>query len=343
MKVYEFTLRPLSAFGTPLKGDTIFGQFCWQVANDHSLASGPLPELLADYSTNPFLVFSSAFPVFTEGGRRTYALRIPSLPIEWLFEVSDDRVRIMERKELKKKRWMLLSMDDGLDVLSGRDDMFLSDGELLERIRSCMSTHLRSRPVDTGLVVSLKRSHNTINRLTGTTGTGTFAPFTLEDHVYMPGTELVVFAGIDESRIDVAGVRMYLQRIGLLGFGRDASTGRGRFEVLDTREVWLDRMGSTSPGACYTLSPCVPGTDEFRDIFFTPFTRFGRHGDVLARSSNPFKSPVIMADEGAVMVPSSDGVFSRPYVGRAVKGISKVEGGTVSQGYSLYIPVRIER
>jgi len=35
-------------------------------------------------------------------------------------------------------------------------------------------------------------------------------------------------------------------------------------------------------------------------------------------------------------------VFERPYIGIAVSDISKAEPNTVAQGYSLYIPVKVE-
>ena len=33
MKLYRFTLTSQSAMGTPLVGDTLFGQLCWAVRN----------------------------------------------------------------------------------------------------------------------------------------------------------------------------------------------------------------------------------------------------------------------------------------------------------------------
>jgi CRISPR-associated protein Csm4 len=103
----------------------------------------------------------------------------------------------------------------------------------------------------------------------------------------------------------------------------------------------LKEIGSKSPNACYTLAPCVPEKDTFVEMFFTPFTRFGRHGDVFAKSSNPFKNPVIMADESAIFIPKSRESFNKPYIGRAVIDISKAEPRTVMQGYSLYLPVNM--
>jgi len=50
-----------------------------------------------------------------------------------------------------------------------------------------------------------------------------------------------------------------------------------------------------------------------------------------------------MADEGAVLIPENmDNVLKLPYVGTAINGISKAEPRTVTQGYSLYIPIHVE-
>lgn len=56
----------------------------------------------------------------------------------------------------------------------------------------------------------------------------------------------------------------------------------------------------------------------------------------------PFKNPIIMADEGGIFKPKNLGVFHRPYIGTAVMNISKAEPKSVAQGYSLYIPVKVE-
>ena len=44
MKTYRLTLRPLTAFGTPLAGDTLFGQLCWALR--HRLGNAALTRLL---------------------------------------------------------------------------------------------------------------------------------------------------------------------------------------------------------------------------------------------------------------------------------------------------------
>jgi len=345
LKTYEITIKPLSGFGTPLKGDTIFGHICWQAAYDDKLFGSSIEILLADYTTNPFLVISSAYPKFCKGTKSVYMLRRPDLPLDNLFDFSgmDKKTIISERKKLKAKKWM--PIDDTQSVSSFKKMKFKDDKELFGMVKTSVTDDLRREVKKKGMksfLADFTQPHNTINRLTGTTGEGRFTPFTMEQSVYFPQTELSVFAGVDD-RINIEQVELALKRIGECGFGKDASTGLGKYEVCDVDEIDLKSFGNAEPNACYTLSPCVPQKDIFSSSYFSPFTRFGRHGDILAKSKNPFKNPVIMADEGAVFIPKEQSVFAKPYIGTAVTNISLAkEHKAVMQGYSLYIPVKVE-
>jgi CRISPR-associated protein Csm4 len=189
-------------------------------------------------------------------------------------------------------------------------------------------------------MISLPQPHNTINRQTLTTGEDPFAPYTQEVHFYFPGTELAVFVLLDEAATDIDRVAVGLMRMGQTGFGRDASIGLGRFQVLHHRELTLSRLPEAN--ALYTLAPCVPARDSFAEAFFVPFVRYGKHGDRLATSRNPFKAPVVMAAPGAVFVPQDSRAASRPYFGRAVTGVSRAEPKTVVQGYAPVLPLQLE-
>lgn len=346
MKTYEITIKPLSGFGTPLKGDTIFGHICWQAAYDDKLFGTPIDALLADYTINPFLVISSAYPISYEGTKSIYMKR-PDLPLDNLFDFSgmDKKSIIGERKNLKAKKWM--PVNESQSIVSFKDIKYINDKELFEMVRDSVTADLQKDARKKGVksfMADYSQPHNAINRLTGTTGEGRFAPFTSDQKVYFPQTKLSIFVGISD-RITVKQVEDALSKIGECGFGKDASTGLGRFEVCGSDNIDLQSLGSPEPNACYTLSPCVPEKDVFLRSFFSPFTRFGRHGDILAKSKNPFKNPVIMADEGAVFVfvPMEQSVFTKPYIGIAVTNISLAEKHkAVMQGYSLYIPVRVE-
>lgn len=342
MRLYEITLEPLGGFGTSLKGDTLFGHFCWQAAYDPSLLEGGLQGQLASYPERPFVVFSSAFPKYAENGAARYALKRPDLPLSMLFpSAASNRAQVLlERTQNKKKKWMEVSEDLRVDLTTA---LYLSDAGLLERFRAQTPRETRRQMLRVGgarLILPFPQPHNTINRMTGTTGTGPFAPYTQESFHCCPGTRLAVFALVDETATDIERVSLALEKIGQCGFGKDASIGLGRFRLIEKRELPLPKPKGAN--ACYTLAPSVPGKNFFSEAYFVPFVRFGKHGDRLARAANPFKNPVITADEGAVFIPREKSAFSRPYLGTAVTGLSKSEPSTVMQGYSIYLPFRLE-
>ncbi|MBS4062061.1 MAG: hypothetical protein KG029_16815 [Bacteroidetes bacterium] len=340
MKTYEIIIKPLSGFGTPLKGDTLFGHICWQAAYDESLFGMNIERILIDYASNPFVIVSSASLKIGDG----YALKRPDMPLDKLFDFSGNKAEVIaKRKELKSRRWMFVKNNSRLQSIKS-DGLYFSDEELFGELSISkdaeIQRQMRKKRIKS-FIADYTQPHNTINRLTGTTGEGQFAPYSIAQKVFVNEVELVVFVGIRDD-ISIEGAAKAIKQIGTIGFGKDASTGLGRFEVIGSQKIDLHSIGSENPNACYTLSPCVPEKDLFNNIFFAPFTRFGRHGDILAKSGKPFKNPVIMADEGAVFAGKDASVFNKPYIGTAVSGISKAEPNAITQGYSLYIPVRAE-
>jgi CRISPR-associated protein Csm4 len=237
---------------------------------------------------------------------------------------------LKDRKALKARTWMLLEENKPLDSFGSAE--YVKEQDISGKIRreSCRIVEIFDQP------------HNTINRLTSTTGTGRFAPFSVEQIVYLPEIELAIFV-VAQTAISADNIRTAFERTGAVGFGKDASTGLGRFLVLGIKEINLFSLGSSTPNACYTLAPCVPPRSEtWLNAFFSVVTRFGKHGDALAKSGKPFKNPVIMADDGAVFVSSDNqSIFEKPFFGSAITDVSKIEPATVTQGYAPYIPVKI--
>ncbi|MGC8907955.1 MAG: hypothetical protein ACP5M0_11025 [Desulfomonilaceae bacterium] len=338
MELHEIVICPEGPFGTPIRGDTLFGHFCWQVQYEPGLVEGGLPSNIARYGEQPFIVFSSAFPRFeSASGQVSYALKRPNAPLSWLFssEGESGLAQALRRKSNKRRTWMLVSDELRPELDKAR---FLSDEELLSEVSNFGALDpymLDARQ----LLFRCSRVHNTIHRITNTTGPGEFSPYNTEISFYVSGVHLAIFALFDETVTNIEAVKEGLQRIGQLGFGMDASIGMGRFSVQATRLMTLPGAGEGA--GMYCLSPSVPVPGSYKRAYFTPFVRFGKHGDTLARSTNPFKNPVIMADEGAVFVPKDPAAFSRPYWGRAVTNVSLTMPETVVQGYSIWLPMRL--
>jgi CRISPR-associated protein Csm4 len=100
MTTLKFTLRPLSAFATPLAGDTLFGQLCW--AARERFGEARLSELLDGYvDGRPFLVASDGFP--------SGLLPRPTAPDFALGLAAVDPAR---RKQARTHRWLPTSGAD---------------------------------------------------------------------------------------------------------------------------------------------------------------------------------------------------------------------------------------
>ncbi len=340
MKLYEITLQPTSGFGTPLKGDTLFGQFCWQAAHDPELLPDGLAHHIALYSKKPFAIFSSAYPK-TESNGSAWFLKRPNLPMEFYpsFMSMSRRQRIDMVREMKAEKWMKLPAIGSIDL---QHTAFLKEADLFELLTRELLPEQKQAigKINTPQLTRVHtQPHNSVNRLSNTTGSGMFSPYTMENTWYMPGIELVLFVLVEESAITIEAIVKGLEKIGKWGFGRDASTGMGRFDVAEYDPVPVPPADGLN--ALYTLSPCLPEQGQMHQAYFTPFTRFGKHGSDLAISHNPFKAPVIMADEGAIFVPKNSEDLKKQYIGRAVTGVSKAMPETVVQGYSPVLPVKL--
>ncbi len=338
MKIYAITIKPESSFGTPLKGDTIFGHFCWQVAHDSALLNGGLDTWIDRYPEQPFAVFSSAWPQLIDSkGNASFCLPRPTMPVSRPADLNRKQ-QVERRKKDKKKKWLLVQQDKLNNLISCPN---IDDKELFIRHRDTLGKDeqhsikflhkSQQKPI-----LFAQQAHNSINRLTMTTGKG-FDPFNMENFHYLPGLELVIFAALEEEALQVKELEVGLERIGKFGFGRDASIGLGRFSLGEIEEMQWPRIAAGQ--GCYVLAPFVPEEDRYTEQFALPFTRFGRHGDRLVLSENPFKNPVVMADEGAVFFPMPGKEPDKPYIGQAVAGLSLVEKRTVAQGYALYLPI----
>ena len=340
MKLYEIVLKPRGPFGTLIKGDTLFGHFCWQARYDGSLLRGGLDHWIERYPEQPFAIFSSAWPRIP-ADEPCYALKRPDVPMQWLFPTKGDRATIIrDRKKNAARKWLIVANDLFIDlnernIVDEKELARLSGQEWSIEVRRAMRG--KEKPQ---VAIHLTQPHNTIDRRTMTTGTGMFAPYVMPVTFFSPGMEWAVFVLIDEAASDMDRIRTGLERIGRLGFGRDASAGLGRFDIDKVEEK--PYVAAPGANALYAMAPSVPERHAYRDCLFSPFTRFGKHGDFLATSANPFKSPVIMADEGAVFIPEDKDALRKPYIGRAVQGISKCEPRAVAQGYAPVIPFKLE-
>lgn len=310
MKTYRMRLVPKTAFGTPFLGETLFGCLCWALRRKSG--NERLSQLLTGYTEGrPFAVVSDAFP--------TGFVPLPALPdAYWVASPGDDR------KYLKKKTWV------GFDALNTSVSLWRNRAMTDADIARVLSGDCSDESI--GLISKVTAVHNTINRRTLTTGTGPFAPYEQQQIWFNPALTLDVYVVTDEARISLEEIVSALIDVGTIGFGRDASVGLGKFELIGTPTEMTPREASAS---CMALSSVVlSGLTEIvsEKTFYRVKTHFGRHGSELVVRGQPFKKPILLARSGAVITfknPSSE-----PFVGKGLDGLSTVLPETVHQGYA---------
>ncbi|MFQ3640058.1 MAG: transglycosylase SLT domain-containing protein [Chloracidobacterium sp.] len=200
-------LRPEAAFGSLPKGDMLFGQLCWAIR--HRFGEARLETLLEGYTDGqPFLVISDAFPAGF--------LPRPELPLPG--DTPPD-----QRKARKRGRYLASRLFAApLPAQPAKDEIAESPFE--------------AHP----------QPHNSISRLTGTTGNGS-DPYQMQRWWWRHhgldaggnGPALEIHCLLDTARLSPHDLGTLLEDMGALGFGRDASIGLGRFA--------LERLDATEP------------------------------------------------------------------------------------------------
>jgi len=300
MKPFKATITALSPFGTPAKGDTLFGQLCWVLR--YRLGEERLIELLEGYTVGrPFLVVSDALPA----GH----LPRPALPSHWFNRLPD-----ADRKEVKKRLWIPI-----------------------EYFQEPVADWLRYGQRITSTIVP--HPHNNIDRRTGTTGKG-FDPYTMERIWHGRGETFDIYLVLDESRLSATDLEHALRDMGELGLGRDASIGLGRFGVDTFGPACLPSQTDANAWLTLAPCAPQKLPWQAERSFYTVFTRFGRHGDIGVHLGNPFKAPILLADTAAVLTPAQFNHTPFIGQGLGGNGIlSKAIPATVHQGYAPVVGI----
>lgn len=280
---YRVSLRPASPWITPWQADTLAGLLCWVFAR--ARGPGELRDEILDpaRSGDPPFVFSDAFP----GDLLPVpaALRARS----WAAE---------QRKAVKRSRWM--TSEAFKRFLAGESP---SPDDLKAEAVIDLEQHL----------------HNTISRATNTTGQqgSLFSQddFVLDSRSGILGGNgaLTLYARV---RGGFEGQLLELMReLASTGYGADASTGRGAFELASGLEPaeWLDGHRGEADG-CVVLSTFQPGPRDPTEGEWEAFTKYGKLGPDFGLE-NVFKRPMIMFRPGACFRTCPD----PPIVGRPIE------------------------
>lgn len=314
MPLYRIPITPQTPFSSPIKGDTLFGYICWEYKNAYG--ENALTHMLKNYHAQPAFVVSDAVPMG--------CIPRPHIPLHMMGLTADTP-----------------------DIKAKKKIPYMPNSVLHHPIKHWFDIDSTEK----SYITPITRTHNSINRQTHTTGTaddgGKFAPYNT-DLVYLGKSKdkdswHIYIVIPDTAMVNIDVIHGLLKTIGQFGYGAGKTRGLGKFAVSEYTEHNFANTGD----AFLTLAPHKPNPDYgiIEKCFYTPFTRFGKVGDVGVYGGNPFKSPILMANTGAVITPKTYMADSL-YIGSAVGGMDDGKGSLsatipnmVHQGYSPIIPI----
>ena len=305
MNWYKAQLRLRSSLATPIMGDTLFGHVCWGIAR--TKGEKELISFLDACEKDPsFFAVSNAFPLDT--------LPIPILPAS-KEAAAISATQYGKKKKLKKRRYIpaqeLLNQKEALTI---------------ERLNSMLEESNEDLTFKT-----LSHTHNTINRITGTTlgPTGLFnseevalipqpnditpTPDNPSINQKKPSLQVDVYIVSHES---IDAITELLANGIRFGYGADTSTGKGWMEITEVLQITVSYKGNRY----LALGPFIPTNEERERISqftYELFLRRGKVGPELVHRTNPFKKPILFYKEGSSFVLSSP----QPVIGTILKGI----------------------
>ncbi len=276
MALYRFTLRLIAPLGTPIVGPTLFGQICWQIVEEAG------EDALCAWLANPDQRYrlSDGFPANFLPRPLVHPRPIPANAFDRL-------------KEIKKRT--LVRRDAWLQLRDAWRDAELEPQDTFKEPR-----------------LSRRVAHNHAHR----GGQGTLEEgglYFLEEDWRFANEHCDIDLYVETSE-PLAEVRRRLEALGQRGYGRDAGTGRGRWQVLWGEQ---DDLLATHPGPRrMSLSRGVLDLENMQDALWKLEPHLGRVGPELSlRGISPFKYPVLLTKPGLTFTPKGPGPWGRLLTG----------------------------
>ena len=285
MQLLRYIVRPLSPWGTPLRSDTLAGLLLWRIAERQGPAACR-KAIDAFRAGEPPFVLSSALPLGTVSNPRLPPMSRPRFR-QWV-----------EKGEFRNADGKPLELFTALQTYK----RFRKMPHLPVDVWTGHAMNLSLRPLfawycqqDTAKTAATSREsvepHVAINRQSGTAAEG--ALFFNRLTWFAEGAAFHLYA----RGADPAALLELLAEAGDLGFGRDASTGKGRFAV--EQDAAFDPATLENDGPHSLLcSVCAAMDMSALDGWYAVEAKRGKAGTGFG---SPHKAPMLLVQEGSVL------------------------------------------
>jgi CRISPR-associated protein Csm4 len=328
-KIQILRLRQNSGLLTELQSDTIWGHFCWRLKEKHGEES--LKNFLKDYEDgNPVFTVSSSFFEKKDSIYISYPLN--GNQHEDIGNVSKrEKIEAFLKHKKMKSRKFLNSTDFNSYLQTGSWQQ--NESEELEE-----PSYLDS--LRTSVEISRETLSSKKSQLFSYSGRYVNEEF-LKDTLEFTCTNTIVFVKIlnEEKFAEMKGADLIEDTFDI-GFGKKKSSGFGAFKILEPLRDFTDFKEPETSNGFITLGNYLPSeNDGVSDYFYEILVKYGKLGEKLSLSANPFKRPFIMLTPGSVFLTDK----RSDYYGRCTNTgeISKSFPSVLQSGYAFSLRVNL--
>lgn len=323
MKNYILTIKPKSGLLTKLQSDTIYGHFCWRLKEK----SGT--QKLTDFIS----LYREGKPVFLVSDGMLKSESEIQFPKPFLFrkpvysESRDDKILdfVKRKKEKEKNFFSLEQLNAFLNNNAVQDEVGNeadSEGGLTGPI---VEEQLRiSVQIDRSNFAAEDKKLFSYNPI-----------FLRNDFSYA-----ILIKVLDEDLYSEFECEQILKDVFLLGYGKKKSSGYGQFDE-DIRFEHFDGLKEPEEGNGFiVLGNYLPLQEDLvNPAGYDINTKYGKLGEELAQSNNPFKNPIVFHTAGSCFHTTS----KRKYYGRITHNgeVSESFKETVQFGCPFFLRILV--
>jgi CRISPR-associated protein Csm4 len=285
MKTYILPLKQKSGLLSELQSDTIYGHFCWRLKERHGV--GKLTEFISLYKNGkPVFILSDGLLQVNGEIRfpRPYIFSKPEIK-----ETKEEKVLEFVKSKLNKERNYLTIGELNDFLKSGKVEI-----EEMSELVNSKDERKKKRPITSeALRVSVQIDRSSFGSSEGRLFS--YNPkYTREDVSYV-----VLIKVIDELAYKSYDCEDIIKDLFQLGFGKKKSSGYGQFEVGDLSE-FAELKEPEKSNAFIVLGNYLPSkSDSITPLGYDINTKYGKFGEELSLSENPFKNPIIFFKAGS--------------------------------------------
>jgi len=291
---YNVFFKPESPLITPLQSDTIFGHVAWAIR--YLWRETTLTEFLdafQDGKDAPLLI-SDGFPAgqLPKPILKALPQRIISKHLHEIAETKQVDFELTQQtqimKALKKKAFIGVDTFKKIQQDCTPDNLLKVSASELD-----WDKLLSGGSSNRGFSESSITMHNTVNRIHGKVTEGLYQQ---TEYFYQDDFQFEVY--LKTNYFDLTQLIQIFEMIASSGFGRDKSTGKGKFSIKIEKYNRLPDVPDAN--AFITLSHYVPDPSAPTKGWYRLMTKYGRLGGDYASSPIPFKKPLLMMKPGSV-------------------------------------------